>query len=667
MSLDWEGDGVPCVECGELDFLPYACPWCRGTFCAEHVTCHHIPPYGVPNAAGAASVLPRNDTAGDAEASSYAPLCTPPQGTPSTLTERDETPTSSTSSSRPQYRCVVCHSALCALAPCPECGDSYCAAHRFHGHKDVRPKERLQGRANQRAVAFDRQLSRMDARSVDPAAALCAPFTAARPLVLAPVGYRSRRMGVLAFIVAPATAPVRTLTGALADGREAPKYTMGVCSLIVATEMSVGQLRDRLVGFVRDASVSLMEQGQEQESEAAGLMVSRGWSEWVSSAHSRLLTVVAAATDADSVAVVGPASRRVPALSLVELPAGVILRKAAMANATVLLSLTNASEERTAPTENVALRRLLTTALYGNAASRSEPSSSSIVPPSKSAVASGHLDDRVKALATRLYLQHQQLLRRAAAAAEENSACAAGTASDTAGRSSPQPLAGGAGAAAQEIGTLEELVPDTEGEVQPTPVSHAAGSAIPSPVVAAWPFRHAPPLNSFDFFNGKLNPCGAAAIRPATAPRVVVAVFVADAALPVAVMPMCIAIGHDWPLARVVHRLCEEVGEQQLAQHRDVRTALSAFSLYRLGSGSGTSSAAAGTAGGLSCVWSGHARPSTLSAPVTLQNADVLLLCPGDSPAAEVAVQEELQRLQGLTGKAKAALKADQLKKCAVM
>ncbi|KAG5477456.1 hypothetical protein CUR178_05160 [Leishmania enriettii] len=667
MSLDWEGDGVPCVECGELDFLPYACPWCRGTFCAEHVTCHHIPPCGAPAAAGAASVLRLNDTAGDAEASSSAPLCTPPHGTPSTLAERDETPASSTSSSRPQHRCVVCQSALCALAPCPECGDSYCATHRFHGHKDVGPKERSQGRANQRAVAFDWQLSSMDARSVDPAAALCAPFTAARPLVLAPVGYRSRRMGVLAFIVAPATAPVRTLTGALADGREAPKYTMGVCSLIVATEMSVGQLRDRLSGFVRDASVSLVEKGQEQESEAAGLMVSRGWSEWVSSAHSRLLTVVAAATDADSVAVVGPASRRVPALSLVELPADVILRKAPMANATVLLRLTNASEERTAPTENVALRRFLTTALYGNAASRSEPSSSSIAPPSKSAVASGHRDDRVKALATRLCLQHQQLLRRAAAASEENSACTAGTAYDT-GRSSPRPLAGGAGVCAQEIGTLEELVPDTKGAVQPTPVSDAVGSAIPSPVAAAaWPFRHAPPLNSFNFFNGKLNPCGAAAIRPAAAPRVVVAVFVADAALPLAVMPMCIAIGHDWPLGRVVHRLCEEVGEQQLAQHREARTALSAFFLYRLGSGSGISSAAAGAAAGLSCLWSGQTRPSALCAPVTLQNADVLLLCPGNSPATEVALQEELQRLQGLTGKAKAALKADQLKKCAVM
>ncbi|KAG5476930.1 hypothetical protein LSCM1_05263 [Leishmania martiniquensis] len=659
MSLDCEGEGAPCVECGEFDLLPYACPWCRGTFCAAHATCHHVPAHGARTAADVAFALPLSRAA----VSSSAPLCAPPQGPPSPRTEGDATPTPGTSSGRPQHRCAVCQSALCALAPCPECGDSYCAAHRFHGHNDLKPRARAPGRASQRAISFGRQQGSGGTNEFDPAAALCAPFTPARPLVLAPVGYRSGRMGVLAFIVAPATVPAGTFTGTSVGGSEATGYTIGVCSLVVATEMSVGQLRDRLVGFLRDASVPLMEQRLAQNCEVAEWMVPSGWSEWVSTARSCLLSVAAAAPDTSSAAAVGPASRRVPALSLVELPVGVILRKAPIVNATVALHLSDAKEECTTPGENGALRLLLATVLFGSAASPSAPSSSA------TATTSGHRDDRVKALATRLYLQHQQVLCRTAVGAAERGAGTTDAACDTAERGSARPSEDGSGPSARGIGALMEPVPDPEGEHTPSPVtvSNAVDSAIPVPLAAVWPFRHAPPLNSFDFFNGKLSPCGTAAIRPAAAPRVVVAVFVADAALPVAVMPMCIAISRDWPLARVVHHLREEVGELQLAQHRDARIAISTFSLYRLGSGSGTSSAAAGTAAGLSCLWSGQAQPFTLSTPVTLQNADVLLLCPESAPAAERALREELQRLQGLTGRAKAALRADMVKKCAVM
>ncbi|CBZ27633.1 conserved hypothetical protein [Leishmania mexicana MHOM/GT/2001/U1103] len=660
MSMDCEGDGAPCVECGEFDFLPYACAWCCGTFCAAHATCHHIPAHVAPTAPGVSSTFPLQKAAGDAAMSSSAPLCTPPQEALLTLTEAGEALTSSAPPAL-HHRCVVCQSVLCALAPCPQCGDCYCAAHRFHGHEDVAPKALQQRRENRRAVSLGQQ-DRNGVTTVDPVAALCAPFTPAHPLVLAPVGYRSRRTDVLALIIAPATAASTNLIGPAVVGGEASTYTIGVCSLIVATEMSVGQLRDRLVGFLRDASVPTVK--QEQDSEAAGWMMSSGWSEWVSSAHATLFSVAPVATATDSAGAVRSTSRRVPALSLVQLPVDAILRKAPMVNAAVLLSLTDATAaEHTAPEEVVALQRLLIRVLYGMVASPSAPSSSTAAPST-----SAHRDDRVKALATRLYLQHQQLLRRTAADTQEASVGAADAAAGKAEGRDSQPPEDCTGASAPEAGALLEPVPNGEGDVTPpSTVIDVAGNVTPSPVASVWPFRHAPPLNSFDFFNSKLSPCGASAIRPATAPRVVVAVFVADAAMPVALMPMCIALGRDWPLARVVDRLREEFGEQQMAQHRDARAALNTFSVYRLGSGSGASSAAAGTEGGLACLWSGRARTPTSSTPVTLQNGDVLLLCPADLPGAEAAVKDELQRLQSLTGKAKAALKADQMQKCVVM
>ncbi|AIN98930.1 hypothetical protein LPMP_250660 [Leishmania panamensis] len=660
MSLDCEGDGAPCVECGEFDFLPYACLRCGGTFCAAHTICHHIPGHAALTAAGVASALPLSEAQGDAEVSKAAPLCMPLQGVSSTLTEADATPTSSALFDRQQHRCAVCQSVLCALAPCPQCGDCYCAAHRFHGHEDITSKKWQQLRANPRAVFFG-QRGNNSTTTVDPIAALCSTFTSAHPLVLAPVGYRSRRMSALALIVAPATAVAMAFTGTPMSGSEGSPYTIGVCSLIVATEMSVGQLCDRLVGFLRDAWIPVME--QEQDSEAAGSVASLGWSEWVSSAPSSLLSVVPAVPTPDSTAAVGSAWRRVPALSLVQLPADVILRKAPIVSATVLLRLADTTTaECTAPEADVALRRFMTTILYGKAAT------SSTTAPWTSAMASAHRDDRVKALATRLYLQ-QQLLCRATEDAHESTAASADVTSDKAEGRSAQLLEGRTGASVQGIGTVVELTPDAEGDITPSPttVSDAADSTKPLPVVAVWPFRHAPPLNNFNFFNSKLNPCGIAAIRPAAAPRVVVAVFVVDATLPVAVMPMCIAVGHNWPLARVVDRIREEVGEQQLAQHRDARAALNTFSVHHLGNGSGASSAAAGIAREPVCLWSGYAQPFTSSTPVTLQSADVLLLCPADSPGAEVALREELQRLRGLTGKAKAALKADQVKKCTVM
>ncbi|GET89154.1 hypothetical protein, conserved [Leishmania tarentolae] len=665
MSLDCEGNGAACVECGEFDFLPYACPWCCGTFCVAHATYHHIPAHAAPSATGAVSAFSPNKAAGDAEFSSSPPLCSPPQETLRTLNGADATLTSSAPSALRPHRCVVCQSVLCALAPCPECGDCYCATHRFHGHEYVASKVWQKRRANQPAAPY-RQHDRDDPTIIDPLASLCAPFTPTHPLVLAPVGYRSRRMAVLALIVAPVTATVTTLTGPTVGGGEAPVYTIGVCSLIVATEMSMGQVRDRLVGFLRDVAVRPVE--KQQDSEATGLMLSSGWSEWVSSAHATLFTLTPAATATDKTAAVGSTSHRLPTLSLVQLPVDAILRKAPVVNATVLLSLSDAAKAEHMTPEKSSLQHLMTTILYGKFTSPSLPSPSTR-DPAVPAVTCARRDDRVKALATRLYLQYQQLLRRSATDSQESIVDAADTVFDKAERPNSQPTEDRTGTSAQRTGALLEPAPDAEGDATPcaTTVSDVAGRVTPSLAAPVWPFRHPPPLNSFDFFNTKLRPCGASAIRPAAAPRVVVAVFVADTALPVALKPMCIALGRDWPLCRVVDRLREEVGEQQLAQHRDSREALNTFSVYRLGSGTAGSLAGVDTEGLLTCLWSGHTRASTSSTPVTLHNGDVLLLCPAGLSGAEAALKEELQRLRELTGKAKAALKVEQVTKCAAM
>ncbi|KAG5502794.1 hypothetical protein JKF63_04562 [Porcisia hertigi] len=666
MSLECEGDGAPCTECGEFDFLPQICPWCRGTFCAAHATCHHIPAPAASTAAaaGAARVVPLSEEVGPIEASHLTLLCTPPQAT-STPTKADATFALSAPAGGPQHRCVVCQSVLCALAPCPECGDCYCAAHRFHVHEGTAAKHRQQ-ESNHRAVSF-RHPGHSAAETVDLTAVLCAPFTSAHPLVLAPVGYRSRRTDLLAIIVAPATDAATAFTKTVAGPSDASAYTVGVCSLVVATEMSAGQLCDRLVEFLRDVPAPVLE--QVGDSQRVELLVSPGWSEWVSSAHASLFSVAPAVITTGSVPTAGSVSHRAPTLSLVQLPLHAIIREAPIVNATVVLSLANATTTgSTLPDDRVALQHFLTTFLYGTGAS-SSTSSSLITALSTSTRASAHRDGRVKALATRLYLQHQQLLRRAEADTRGSSARTAAMAPDSAAVSSTQPPGDRTGHFAQEMQALAQPAPTagSDATLSPPPASAATGSLDFAQVSAVWPFRQAPPLNRFDFFNSKMCPCGAAAIRPAGAPRVVVAVFVADAFLPVAVMPMCVALGCDWPYARVATRVREEVAEQQLSQHRDARAALNTFSVYHLGSSNCALSSTADTSGELVCLWSDHLRSPTPSAPVVLQSADVLLLCPADSPGCEAALQEELQRLRGLTGRAKTALKVDQMKKCIVM
>ncbi|KAK7200390.1 putative zinc finger protein [Novymonas esmeraldas] len=636
MSLDCEGeDGGSCLECGDFDFLPYTCPWCSGTFCAAHATCHHVPTPATRAAAATGARLA--DAAGGRDAVLCAPP--PPPETAATLTTAGAAAPAPLSSTRaPHHRCVVCQSALCALAPCPQCGDCYCAAHRFHGHGDAAPRVRQQSR---RTTSPHLHHQPEEGRETAPlVAVLCAPYTSAHPLVLAPVGYRSRRMDALALIFADTD-------GVVADGRGdgsgvAPGYCVGVCSLVLATEMSVGQLRDQLVAFLQDVPAA----------------ADPTWSRWVSRADAALFSVAPADLAATDTGAARLGLHRVPPLSLVPLPVEDILRAAPLKNATVVLRLssttdTNTNTNTAAATTIVdcdggdtALRGALAAVLYGSGAVAAAAPA-----PTSPEAAAHHRDVRVKALATRLRLQFQQHLRRAAAPAQVSSEDADAAPGGTAGQQQQQ----GTSSAPSPPHDPHEPSASTAGACE----SADAPTPLPPPV---WPFRQARPLNSFYFFNTKMSPCGVSAIRPAAAPRIVVALFVADAALPAEVRPMCVALGRDWPLARVVDRLREEAAEQQLALHPEARSALALFSLYRLGNGAAVS----GGAGGVVCVWDGRT-PAPSCPPLTLQSADVLLLCPADAPGAVAAVQAELQQLSDLSGRAKTALRADQVKKCAVM
>ncbi|KPI87320.1 hypothetical protein ABL78_3603 [Leptomonas seymouri] len=618
MSLACEGDGASCVECGEFDFLPYTCPYCHGVFCAAHASCHH------------------NPTSPDTESS--AVLCVRPDpvvkealGAVACIMG-DAAPAS-------QARCVVCRSFPCALTPCPQCGESFCAAHRFHGHEDAALQERLRKRAEQTRPSSREGTGELSAGSIG---ALCAAFTASHPLTLAPVGYRSRRMGLLALVLCldhRYTASAKSTTGldasplascgtsSLSEGAlTVNSDDVGLCSLIVATEMSVGQLRDRLETALLTAP------------EAALPPSSRAFA-GVRTSIFTLASTAEVCTDQRKEERRGLSSQRssrlCPVLSVVALPSDAVLRRAHIVNATVVLAVVPAGVSLEESKLTTDLCAALSDYFY-------------------SADASAHRDDRVKALATRLYLQHQQLMRGRATGASIIADDASSKVGPHDSSAPPSTTATAPARAAAATAVPQRATGDAAETVNSRAATDIAAAATTE---ALWPFRHAPPLNSFEFFNSKMRPCGVAAIRPPTAPRVVVALFIADATLPCAVRPMCVALGRDWPVARVVDRLQEEV-EQQLGPHCSAaKPQLKSFSLYRLVESEG---------GRVESLWEG-AGVRTSASTLPLQNADVLVLCPPESPGALAAIQAELHRLYTLTGNDKRALKADQIKLCSVM
>ncbi|KPA79474.1 hypothetical protein ABB37_05307 [Leptomonas pyrrhocoris] len=630
MSLECEGDGASCVECGEFDFLPHSCPYCHGVFCAAHASCHHVP---------------ASRGTGDAAA-----LCVPPADPLVKDVVHSVGGTSGTTASTALIRCVVCQSFPCVLTPCPRCGESFCATHRFHGHEDAALQERLRKRAEQARLVTTTTTEEEDTSSAVSAGSIrarCAAFTASHPLSLAPVGYRSRRMDLLALVLflrpsntSPAKSPVEgsaspsvslvnsSIAGGGGGGGGAVAVTaddVGLCSLIVATEMSVGQLRDRLEtalmseqeAVLPPSSTALM--GARTSLFTIASIVEASSEETVEEARSKSLSSSQSSY------------RRRPHLSVVSLSADVVLRKAPVVNAAVVLAVVPAAASLEESTLAKILCTVLTEYLFNTAAS-------------------AHQDSRVKALATRLYLQHQQLVRRSTAGLVI-------VAGDTRSKEGLYVNKAPSSVSPAAIGTAPPQAPGSTPD-EPVPSHGEANTAAAATSEGFWPFRHAPPLNSFDFFNSKMSPCGMGALRPPTAPRIVVALFTADTALPGAVRPMCVALGKDWPMVRVADRLKEEVVEQQLSPHRTVAAPLlKTFSLYRLEqAGEGV----------VELLWE-TAAALTPASTLPLQSADVLVLCPPEPPGALAAVQAELRRLHSLTGKDKRALKADRIKLCSVM
>ncbi|CCW70883.1 unnamed protein product [Phytomonas sp. Hart1] len=150
MSLECEGRGAVCEECGHFDFLPTRCSYCRGLFCATHATRHHVAVLE-PSPAGGAT----------------GPWCAPPteasQGVsctlgPSDLKQSDLRPFDlSLSDLRPSD-----------LRPCAE-----------HGHEEA-PSGREGGKRVRGAQVAGRA-----------------------PLVLVPPDYTGRRMGLVAVVALP--------------------------------------------------------------------------------------------------------------------------------------------------------------------------------------------------------------------------------------------------------------------------------------------------------------------------------------------------------------------------------------------------------------------------------------------------------------------------------
>ncbi|CCW63425.1 unnamed protein product [Phytomonas sp. EM1] len=224
-----------------------------------------------------------------------------------------------------------------------------------------------------------------------------------------------------------------------------------------------------------------------------------------------------------------------------------------------------------------------------------------------------------------------------------------------------------------ELGTLREPMNHPEGLVNPVQaddvstnpstvaVSHP--SSVPSTLERSdnaplppseWPFRVPPPLSQFRFANNKMNPRGAKEASGSGSTRVVAAVFVEDASLPIEVAPFCIALGQRWCAGKLIERLKEEVATSS-------GLPLSAFTGYD--------------------VFILTADPPTKinreDRTVPISNGDVLLLSKTEHPVdiavtgaggtVKRAVAQELDRMRQLKGKEQAVLKMEMMKKCALM
>lgn len=124
------------------------------------------------------------------------------------------------------------------LVPCPQCQKNYCAAHRFHGHEEEASATKAHRSKRQSGLTSSEM-------ALEGVLGCCAPYKAASPLVLAPLGHMNHLMPLLAIL----TTPFRTATTSSGTDNN---FVYGLCNLSVAAEATIGQMLQRclyLLGF----------------------------------------------------------------------------------------------------------------------------------------------------------------------------------------------------------------------------------------------------------------------------------------------------------------------------------------------------------------------------------------------------------------------------------
>lgn len=232
MSLDVEGNGATCVECGVFDFLPSACRRCGGVYCRDHASKHHRPQQG----------------GGPARE-----WCAPPQhATAASPPVAEGSEAIVTAAQPPQQKCCLCESTWCVLTPCPRCGECFCAAHRFHGHEedDETGASGGDGAAarNRRFVprAVPAHMVRQSGAPANSVTAACAAHGKRAALALAPPGYQSRMMELAALVCCRHSSS----SGSGSTG----EWQAAVCTLSVAVMATVGQMTQRCICELRLAA-----------------------------------------------------------------------------------------------------------------------------------------------------------------------------------------------------------------------------------------------------------------------------------------------------------------------------------------------------------------------------------------------------------------------------
>lgn len=587
--------------------------------------------------------------------------CVPPKETVVPLSPQDAVKASGVPA---EERCIVCGSEWCVLKPCPQCSRFFCASHRFHGHEDAADAQQRVHRGA--AHALLRANGSAVCEGWNALHCICAPYTTARPLSLAPPGYTSRLQENTLLLarpvqkkaddseavhsqlqqrgVPPTSSPHPATTPRLAD------WEVGVCSVRAAVEASIGQLLQRTVSTLQlvpgnsgnNASTQRAATALAMDDPAVQEVVASSWvlrctacSRATGASH----TGVAASSGAGRCAIV-PRTREAPTVWLEPLDLLLATKEAVPQGEVIVLAL------NTRPASTKAGDVLLSPALASLAAVIS------MLLYGRQPFEGLEKDRRVRALATRLLLSSTVPSAKAAQAYQTDTADAPDNGvTPSFGTPTEPPAASTRTEAPVEIAT-------------PTTASTSEESA-------PWPLRTPPPLQSFSFANTRAAPLGAAQAK-AGPNRVTVAVFVEDGALPCVVPPFVLALARDWPSGKVLDRVGDEVRTliRKASSPPPTSPSFTGFELFLCTSSSSPSE------GEARCLTAGKYAAAAAKPAAELKDGDVLFfgrpaVGSASEPSVTVrchpAVEAELRRLKHLSGKAQAALRVDMMKKCAVM